>query len=300
MSSPDGFFAVFKPRGLSSAKTLNVVKQLLAAEKAGFLGTLDVQAAGVLPVALGSATRLIPFLPSSDKEYVGELVLGMSTVTDDMDGEIIDRKGVAGLGDMDVKTAMDSVAAQETQVPPHVSAKRLGGVRGYSAVRKEGRLIDFAPTPVSVRSFTVLQDRLDGELRRIVFRMLVTPGFYVRGFCRDVGAALGCGACMGRLLRTRAYGFGVGDTLSLAKLRRMAESHDLSFVTTGQERKDLLGALPHVSLDGRNWNAFVHGVSVECGLMDETVISVIRPDGQLGGVGTVRAGRLYPRKVLDR
>jgi len=90
------------------------------------LGTLDVQAAGVLPVALGSAARLIPFLPLSDKEYVGELVLGISTVTDDMDGEITDRKGVAGLGDMDVKTAMDSVAAQETQVPPHVSAKRLG------------------------------------------------------------------------------------------------------------------------------------------------------------------------------
>jgi len=299
MPSPEGFFAVFKPRGLSSAKVLNIVKELLAADKAGFLGTLDVPAMGVLPVALGSSTKLIPFLPSSDKEYIGELVLGMSTVTDDMDGEVVDRKGVTGLRDEDVNRAMERVASQETQVPPHVSAKRLDGVRGYSAMRKERRLIDFAPTFVSVRSLSVLRDHRDGDLRRIVFRIAVTPGFYVRGFCRDVGTLLGCGGCMGRLLRTKAYGFGVCDAVSLATLRRKAEARDWSFVTAGHDRKDLLGALPHVSLDERDWNAFVHGLAVDCSPFGEAVVAVIRPDGQLGGVGAVRGGRLHPRRVLS-
>ncbi len=92
-SHPEGFFALFKPSGLSSAGALRAVKGILSADKAGFLGTLDVPAMGVLPVAIGSATKLISFLPPSEKEYVGELVLGITTITDDMDGEVVERQG---------------------------------------------------------------------------------------------------------------------------------------------------------------------------------------------------------------
>ena len=233
MSHPEGFFALFKPSGLSSAGALSLVKRILGADKAGFLGTLDVPAMGVLPIALGSATKLISFLPVSEKEYIGELVLGISTITDDMDGEVTDRRGATGVEDDAVKRAIETVAAQSEQVPPHVSAKQQEGVRGYKAMRAQGRLIDFAAVPVAIRQLAVLQERQDRDLRRIVFRMTVTPGFYVRGFCRDVGALLGCGACMGKLLRTKAQGFGVLDTLSLARLQRRAQSGDLSFLTWG-------------------------------------------------------------------
>jgi tRNA pseudouridine55 synthase len=163
-SHPEGFFALFKPSGLSSAGALRVVKGILSADKAGFLGTLDVPAMGVLPVAIGSATKLISFLPPSEKEYVGELVLGITTITDDMEGEVIERRGATGLEDVVVKKAIESVTAQTEQVPPHVSAKHQDGVRGYKAMRGQGRLVDFAPVPVMVQRFSVLQERQDADL----------------------------------------------------------------------------------------------------------------------------------------
>lgn len=296
---PEGFFALFKPSGLSSAGALRVVKGILSADKAGFLGTLDVSAIGVLPVALGSATKLIPFLPPSEKEYVGELVLGIATITDDMDGEVIDRRGAMGLEDAAVKKAIERVTAQTQQVPPHVSAKQLDGVRGYKAMRGQGRLIDFAPVPVAVRRLSVLQERQDADLRRIVFRMTVTPGFYVRGFCRDVGAVLGCGACMGTLLRTRAHGFGVADTLSLATLRRRAQGGDLSFLTWGETEVGLLARLPHMALGDVQWKAFGHGIAVDSDMGEGATVLVKRPDGRLGGVAEVRAGKAWPMKVFS-
>ncbi len=298
-SRPEGFFALFKPSGLSSAGALSVVKGILGVDKAGFLGTLDVPAMGVLPVAVGSATKLISFLPPSDKEYVGEIVLGVTTITDDMDGEVLERRGAEGLDDECINKAIGVVAAQTEQVPPHVSAKQQDGVRGYKAMRCQGRLIDFAPAPVAVRQLTVLQERHDADLRRIVFRMTVTPGFYVRGFCRDVGAVLGCGACMGRLLRTGTHGFGVQDALSLSALRRMVQGGDLSFLTWGETEEGLLAAVSHIVLGDIQWQAFGHGLPVECEMADTATVLVKRPDGWLGGVASIRAGQAWPLKVFN-
>jgi len=129
--------------------------------------------------------------------------------------------------------------------------------------------------------------------------MTVTPGFYVRGFCRDVGAVLGCGACMGRLLRTGAHGFGVSDTLSLATLRRRVQGGDLSFLTWGETKVGLLATLPHIALDDVQWNAFGHGLPVDCDMEREATAIVKRPDGRLGGVAEVRAGKAWPVKVFS-
>jgi tRNA pseudouridine55 synthase len=298
-SRSEGFFALFKPSGLSSAGALRVVKGILSVDKAGFLGTLDVPAMGVLPVAIGSATKLISFLPPSEKEYVGELVLGVTTITDDMDGEVVERSGVEGLDDERIRRAIGVVAAQTEQVPPHVSAKQQDGVRGYKAMRGQGRLIDFAPVPVTVRRLTVLQERQDADLRRVVFRMTVTPGFYVRGFCRDVGAVLGCGACMGRLLRTGTHGFGVQDALSLSALRRRVQGGDLSFLTWGETKEGLLAAVLHIVLDDVQWQAFGHGLPVECEMAEAAAVVVKRADGRLGGVAAIRAGKAWPLKVFN-
>jgi tRNA pseudouridine55 synthase len=297
-SRPEGFFALFKPSGMSSAGALRVVKGILSADKAGFLGTLDVPAMGVLPIALGSATKLISFLPLSEKEYVGELVLGITTITDDMDGEVVERKGAEGLDDERINKAIGVVTAQTEQVPPHVSAKQQDGVRGYKAMRGQGRLIDFAPVPVAVRRLMVLQERQDADLRHIVFRMTVSPGFYVRGFCRDVGAVLGCGACMGRLLRTGAHGFGVRDALSLSALRRRVQGGDLSFLTWGEKEAGLLATVSHIALGDVQWQAFGHGLPVECEMAEAATVLVKRLDGRLGGVAAIRAGKAWPLKVF--
>lgn len=294
----EGFFALFKTPGVSSASLLGTAKRILEADKAGFLGTLDVPAMGVLPVAVGSATRLISFLPSTDKEYVGELVIGLSTVTDDMDGEPTGRHGARGVSDEAVHRAIEAVAAKSEQVPPHVSAKHQGGVRGYDAVRSEGRFIDFSPAPVAVRCLAVLRDIQDADLRRVTIRMTVTPGFYVRAFCRDVGAVLGCGACMGRLLRTCAHGFRIADALSMTTLQRRVKSGDFTFLARGDASPALLGTFPQIPLNDRQWVDFCHGLSVELGKQSAAVMLVTRPDGRLGGVARLREGRVWPLKVF--
>jgi len=294
----DGFFALFKVPGVSSAGILGVAKTILKADKVGFVGTLDVPAMGVLPVAVGSATRLISFLPSTDKEYVGELVLGTSTVTDDIYGEPTERCGAQGISDEALRSAVKAVAARTEQVPPHVSAKRQEGVRGYDAVRGEGRFIEFRPAAVSVRSLVLLRTAYDADLCRVTFRMTVTPGFYVRGFCRDVGAVLGCGGCMGRLLRTSAHGFGISDTLPLGKLRQRVQAGDLSFLVSGDASPALLGGLRWISLDAGQWVDFCHGLAVDCEVEAGTKVLVRRPDGRAGGVAETREGKAWPLKVF--
>ncbi len=294
----DGFFALFKVPGISSAQELDMAKHALGIGKAGFLGTLDVPAAGVLPIAIGAATKLIPYLPAVEKEYVGEMILGLSTVTDDIVGEAIDRCGANNIGDVAVRSAIEAVAARNKQIPPHVSARRRDGIRGYDAVRKYGRYLEFSPASVAVHRIEILRSANDGDLQKVVLSMTVSPGFYVRAFCRDVGMELGCGACMGRLLRTRASGFVIHDALSLEALRRRIISENLSFVVSGMGLPGLLGSLPSLSLSVHQWKDFSHGIAIDCDLETDVNAVVIHPDGRVGGVANVRDGKAKPLRVL--
>jgi hypothetical protein len=104
---------------------------------------------------------------------------------------------------------------------------------------------------------------------------------------------------MGRLLRTGAHGFGVSDTLSLATLRRRVQGGDLSFLTWGETEVGLLATLPHIALSDVQWSAFVHGLAVDCDMGDGATAMVKRPDGRLGGVAAVRAGKAWPLKVFS-
>ncbi len=296
-----GFFALFKPAGLSSAAALNIAKKTLQVEKAGFLGTLDLPATGVLPIAVGHATRIIPFLPSGDKEYVGELVLGLKTVTDDLAGTIIETQDIGDLSEEDVGRAMQVVAAQPRQVPPHVSAKQQHGIRGYKAVRSGRQPIDFKAVPVHVKHFTVL--RCEWENRRyyhVYFRMEVTPGFYVRAFCRDVGIVLGCGGCMGHLLRTNASGFRVRESVSLEVMRRRVQCGDLGFITWGEDRPCLLGTFEQIRMDTQAWQLFSHGLSVPWDGPDGKILVVRHPDGGIAGIAEIQERRARPVRVFYR
>lgn len=295
--SVDGFFAIFKPSGLSSATALNHVKHELHADKAGFLGTLDVAAMGVLPVAVGRATRLIAYLPATPKEYVGELVLGMRTVTDDTQGAIVARCATGGLYEASIVEAMESVAARVSQVPPHVSAKHREGVRGYTAMRQRGELLDFEPQPVVVHTLLVLLHRTVDGGRRVHFRMTVAPGFYVRSFCRDVGDELGVGACMGSLVRTRAHGYGVTQAMALSKLARRVADGDYSFVSSGEANPALLGTLPRLELSELQADAFRHGLHVVLGVPDAEAALVYAANEFLG-VARVDGGTIRPLRVM--
>ena len=299
-SGRGGFFALCKPPGISSARALSVARTILGTRRAGFLGTLDPPAAGVLPVAAGEATKLIPLLPRGDKEYVAELVLGMTTVTDDTSGQVMERHGTVGIGTERILAALDSVARYPEQIPPHVSAKQLNGTRGYEAVRRHNRLLDFSPMAVKVQQLHVLRMRWQRDLCHVYVCMSVTSGFYVRAFCRDVGEALGCGGCMGRLLRTEACGYRIGQTLSLARLRARVESGDSTFLTWGIDNPSLLAGIPSVRLDDIRLAAFRHGVPVFADHVPEGSVLVTDNQGLPAGVAQAVDGALRPTRVLAR
>ncbi|HNW84146.1 MAG TPA: tRNA pseudouridine(55) synthase TruB [Candidatus Cryosericum sp.] len=298
-SGAGGFFALCKPPGISSARALSVVRGVLGSRRAGFLGTLDPPAAGVLPVAMGEATKLIPLLPRGDKEYVAELVLGLTTLTDDTSGPVTERHGAVGIREEQILSSLDSVASRPEQIPPHVSAKQLNGTRGYEAARRGSKLLDFAPEAVKVQYLRVLRMHQEQDLWHVHVRMSVTSGFYVRAFCRDVGLALGCGGCMGRLLRTQAYGYGIGQTMSLARLRTCVESGDDSFLTWGIDNPSLLAGVPRVRLDGLGLAAFRHGVSVPAERVSGRFVLVLDGRGLPAGIAQAVDGTLRPTRVLN-
>src|SRR5262245_41984861 len=206
----DGVLVVDKPGGLTSAEVVARVKQALGAEKVGHTGTLDPMATGVLPLAIGEATKLAPFLLADDKESEGELELGVTTDTLDAEGTVLERRPAGDLDEAALRGAFAALSGDLLQVPPMHSALRHGGRRLYELAR-EGVEVDRTARPVTVRRF----DLLAFTPPRARFHVDCSKGTYVRALVRDVGSVLGCGAILTALRRTRAGRFRLADAVAL-------------------------------------------------------------------------------------
>jgi tRNA pseudouridine55 synthase len=182
-----GWLVVDKPAGLTSTAVVNKVKWALSAQKAGHAGTLDPDATGVLAVALGEATKTIPFIADALKCYRFRVTFGAATDTDDASGRVI-ATSTRRPTDLEIEAALSAFRGQIMQVPPQYSAVKVEGERAYDLAR-EGEAMDLAPRPLWVEGLTVLArpdtDHLDLE-------MVCGKGGYVRSIARDLGAALGC------------------------------------------------------------------------------------------------------------
>lgn len=183
--------------------------------KVGHLGTLDPDAAGVLPLALGSATRLIQHLPLAEKAYVAEVTFGLVSDTLDLDGEVsaggTPPEDLAGA----LKEALEKFSGTIMQVPPRVSALRRDGQRGYDRARK-GEDFEFEARPAHYHKVSLLE--CNGAKARV--HVACGPGTYVRALARDLGDALGCGALLSGLVRTRSGPFKIERAVTLEELLR--------------------------------------------------------------------------------
>lgn len=223
MSSDSGFLNLLKPPGMTSHDVVYQVRRLLPRKtKVGHLGTLDPSAAGVLPVAVAGATRLIPLLPdlgSQMKAYLAEIQLGLRTDSDDLDGEVLERRRLDQLGprtDDDWRRALAPFRGAISQVPPQVSAIRKDGQRAYALARK-GIAVELAARPVEVaRCDFVFYHAESGRLR---FFLVCSTGTYVRSIARDLGQNLGVGAALAFLLRTQSGPFALEQAVTLESLR---------------------------------------------------------------------------------
>jgi len=215
----DGIVVVDKPSGWTSHDVVGRMRKLAGTRRVGHAGTLDPMATGVLVIGIGRATRLLGHLAAHDKEYDATIRLGVTTTTDDADGEIVSSVSASGVGDDDVRAAVSALTGDLEQVPSSVSAIKVDGVRAYAKVRA-GEEVVLAPRPVHVATFDVLARRGDD----LDVRVTCSTGTYVRALARDLGAALGVGAHLTALRRTRVGGFTLDSARSVDEL---AEAMDV-------------------------------------------------------------------------
>jgi tRNA pseudouridine55 synthase len=213
---PDGVLLVDKAEGMTSHDVVALVRRQLGIKKIGHCGTLDPIATGLLLLTIGRGTKVQDLLMSEDKEYVGTLSLGATTTTQDRQGEIVETKPVPALSEEEIRAAFDKFRGDFYQIPPMVSAKKHGGVPLYKLAR-QGKVIEREPRFVHVYRHSI--DKI--ALPEINFSVLCSKGFYVRTYAHDIGEALGCGAHLKSLRRTKSGRFEVANAIRVDQIKEL-------------------------------------------------------------------------------
>jgi tRNA pseudouridine55 synthase len=210
-----GFLNLNKPSDWTSHDCVAKVRKILKIKRVGHGGTLDPMATGVLPIAIGNATRLLPYLPEN-KAYRAKIQLGMSTDTDDITGKTIASCPCANLTLDQVKLHLQKFIGNIEQIPPIYSAIQKDGRRLYELARK-GEIIEVPPRQVKIEKISVLS-WLDGEFPQIELDIHCGLGTYIRSLARDLGNILGVGGTLASLIRTASCGFNLADSMTLEAL----------------------------------------------------------------------------------
>jgi tRNA pseudouridine55 synthase len=274
-----GILIIDKPERKTSHDIVNTVRKKFGASKVGHLGTLDPMATGVLPVAIGKATRLAQFIPNSPKIYEGEIRLGFSTNTYDREGApTSEEKPVLG----DVEAAVRSLTGTIDQTPPPFSAKKIGSVPSYKFARKN-RPVELASVQVQIEQFEIIT--LDPPF--LAFRVVCSPGTYIRSLAHDLGQRLGCGAHLSRLRRTRSGDFAIEH----------ASSVDICSAGHLIPLEFLLLSFPLIEVSAEDETKVLHGNQI-AGAGTAHLARIFNKQGRFLAVASVENGWVRPRLVL--
>lgn len=289
-----GWLVVDKPAGMTSTSVVNKVRWALDARKAGHAGTLDPDATGVLAIALGEATKTVPYITDALKAYEFTVRLGQATNTDDAEGEVIAQSDLRP-DEAAIKAVLGTFIGDIEQVPPQFSAVKIDGERAYKRAR-DGETMQIAGRPLFVESL-VLTDVPDAD--HVTLEMVCGKGGYVRSIARDLGEALGCHAHVRNLRRIWSGPFDAEDGLSIERIEAMARSEELDAHVLPLEIA--LAELPEVKATAegarklRNGNpGMVLAHDIEHG--DECWAS---HDGHAVAIGRYKSGELHPARVLN-
>src|SRR5438128_12250788 len=212
--TPDGVLLVGKAAGMTSHDVVALVRRRLQIRKVGHCGTLDPIATGLLLLTLGRGTKIQDLLMSEDKEYSGTMMLGLTTSTQDKEGEIIEQREVPAFDEKTIRAAFEKFRGDFYQIPPMVSAIKHGGVPLYKLAR-QGKVVEREPRLVHVYRYSI--DRI--VLPEIDFSVLCSKGFYVRTYAHDIGEALGCGAHLKSLRRLKSGRFSVAQAITVEEIK---------------------------------------------------------------------------------
>lgn len=293
MSRPQqsGILPVEKGGGVTSFQVVAHLRRLLRVAKAGHGGTLDPDATGVLPILVGEATKLMPYLADLDKEYLATVRLGVVTDTQDVSGTVLATREVPDLPPAAIVRVLDRFVGDIQQVPPMYSALHHEGKRLYEIARQGGE-VERRPRRVRIHAIT-LESQAGPEL---TVRVRCGTGTYVRTLAADVGEALGCGAALSRLIRTRVGPFALGQAVPWAEVRDCRDGAALWARLSPPDAA--LGAVPAVRLDASQTRAFLHGQSVPITAEGDGIVRVYGHDAAFLGVGVRRGGAVKPERLL--
>ena len=289
-----GWLAVDKPAGITSSAVVNKVKWAFDAQKAGHAGTLDPAATGVLAVALGEATKTVPYVTDALKCYRFVVTFGAATTTDDAEGEVVETSALRPL-DGEIQAALAGFRGDIQQVPPQFSAVKVDGARAYDLAR-EGEVMDLAARPLWVEKLE-LTARPDADHAEL--EMVCGKGGYVRSIARDLGRVLGCLGHVQQLRREWSGPFTAAQGISLDEIDRLAKTDALDAWLKPLELG--LGDLPEVRATPEGATRLGHGnpgMVIGSGLTygDEAWASY---EGRAIAVGTYRGGELHPVRVFN-
>ena len=210
-----GIINIYKEAGFTSHDVVAKMRGILKQKKIGHTGTLDPEAVGVLPVCLGTGTKLCDMLTDKDKQYEAVLLLGVETDTQDTTGQIKAQKEVVA-DEVQVKDAIMSFVGDYEQIPPMYSALKVDGKKLYELARA-GKEVERKPRPVVIYDIQILEM----DLPRVRILVTCSKGTYIRTLCHDIGQKLGCGGAMEHLKRTKVSSFLIDDAITLGQLEEL-------------------------------------------------------------------------------
>ncbi len=276
-----GILLVDKPQGITSHDVVSRTRKAAGTRKVGHAGTLDPMATGLLVLGLNAATRLLTFAVGLDKEYFATITLGVSTSTDDAEGEVLATVPTKAVTDEAIAAGIAKLSGEISQVPSSVSAIKVDGKRAYALVRA-GERVELAPRTVTLRAFEVLARRGD----QLDVRVECSSGTYIRALARDLGDDLGVGAHLSALRRTRIGPFTIDAAVEIEELDVAG-----AMMTPAAAASALFTI---IALTEQQAIDLGHGKRLVVGAPDGSPVAAIAPDGRLIGLVSIERGRLSP------
>jgi len=285
----DGFLVVDKAPGMTSHDVVAVARKALGTRKVGHAGTLDPMATGVLVLGFGNGTRLLQYITDGDKSYTATIVLGVATVTDDREGEVISEVDASQITDAQIKSGLAKMIGEIAQRPSSVSAVKVGGERAYDRVRA-GEVFELAARTITISALDILEIRHLGARIEIDIDVTCSAGTFIRAIARDLGSDLQVGGHLSALRRTRVAGFPISQAISFEDLKAQ------SF--TPLELADVARAtfeVRELALDEVQELSFGRPLSVNA---TEAIYAALSPDDRLIALLKNESGKAKPIAVF--
>lgn len=289
----NGLFVIDKPTGITSHDVVSRLRRITGEKSIGHLGTLDPMATGVLPLLLGKYTRLAQYFSSAEKHYSGSIRFGFATDTYDAEGDAVGPQTEPHLTLEDVRAAAARFHGELQQMPPPFSAKKIGGTPAYKLARA-GKPVELKPASITIESFEIVS-YAGGEAE---FAMRISAGGYVRSVAHELGQALGCGAHLASLRRTRAGVFTLEDAHTLDELQPLT-GNAAALDEMSVHPRTLLPEMPCVTADAQTLGRMRNGAQVNLpDFSSASLVKVFASQRDLSGIAQRVAGTLFQPVVV--